>query len=62
MNQEKLAVALEQVRLMADYVASGQESLARQARRTLDDLCWSPTGYPPSVKAALERAGLRSTP
>jgi DNA-binding NarL/FixJ family response regulator len=31
----------------------------RQARATLDQLCWSPDGYPEPVRAALRAAGLR---
>lgn len=47
---------------VAEIVAHvDQPELAEQARRTLNDICWSPsTGYPPPVRAALERAGLRT--
>jgi hypothetical protein len=61
MNQEKLSVALEQVNEIARYAAQGNETMAQDARRTLDELCWSAEGYPAAVARALDAKGLRST-
>lgn len=54
-----LSLALGAVRDIAEYVARGDMVLASQARRTLNELCWSPSGYPPAVQAALRQHGLR---
>lgn len=44
---------------IAEHVRRGEMALAGEARRTLDELCWSPAGYPKPVREALRAAGLR---
>jgi hypothetical protein len=67
-RQERISIALEQVRLIAEYSGRGQVELAAQARRTLDSVCaeWSEErgkfSYPESVRLALRAAGLRQYP
>lgn len=61
MSPEKLSQAMAAVKEIALQVRNGNEPLAQSARRTLDELCWSPGGYPPAVTKALRDRGLRHT-
>lgn len=55
----RLDLCLGAVADIADCVARGDEALAGQARKRLNELCWSPDGYPTQVREALRAAGLR---
>lgn len=59
MNNRILDLALAQVNEIARHVASGNEAMAQDARRTLNELCWSQQGYPPPVRKALKARGLK---
>lgn len=60
-------IALSLVRDIARHAGIGNQPLAREARRTLDELCciWSDElgglSYPAPVREALRAAGLRET-
>lgn len=62
-----LEVALSTVSDIARHADSGNQPLARSARKTLDQLCcvWSDElgclSYPAPVREALRAAGLRET-
>jgi hypothetical protein len=43
---------------VVEYSRRGSVELAGEARRTLDTLCWSPEGYPESIRAILREGGL----
>lgn len=60
-SESTISRALSQVSEIKAALARGDETLAREARKTLNELCWSPDGYPAPVRNALDDAGLRST-
>jgi hypothetical protein len=58
-SQINLEQALRAIDDMAAYAGRNDSTMEREARRTLDELCWSPSGYPAPVIAALQRYGYR---
>jgi hypothetical protein len=58
-NEEWMSRCRQAVADIAAYVARGDTVMAGEARRTLNELCWTSAGYPEFVRAALRAAGLR---
>lgn len=57
-NEEWMSRCRQAVADIASYVSRGDTVMAGEARRTLNELCWTSGGYPEFVRAALRAAGL----